>query len=134
MVEFQTEAAIHLVSNEAKVESVEKCLRRGEGLHISALPEVLQLRARLEELTWLKKMEELLEEPKMWSENSEDIVRALEGAEFAHQSVRIQAALARLRGLSDSDTVVEHEGRQEPGRAMRSVMGNNLFQVKTIEH
>ena len=62
VAQFQGEASRLLEAEVVELEVVERCLEKGEGLEIELI-EVVQLRAKAEQLAWLEEMTELFSEP-----------------------------------------------------------------------
>jgi len=93
---FKEEAAILVDREKVTLPEVQGCLEKGEMLDIY-LPEVERLRARVDQLEWLKEVKEVLDDPGVVSTD------ALTGFEQRGCTLKprtdVEVGLARLRGL-----------------------------------
>ena len=96
MQKYKEEASWLLEKEKVNLEEVHNCLEKGELFDIF-LPEVDKLRARAEQLEWLKEVKDVLEDP---SEISTDMLTGLEqrGCSLKPRP-EVEQGLSRLCGL-----------------------------------
>jgi len=125
VAKFKETASRLLEKEKSSLEEVQKCLEKGEMLDIY-LPEVERLRARLDQLDWLKEVKEVLEDP---SEISTDLLTGLEnrGCNLKPRP-EVEAGLSRLRGLR----VTMDQWESRAGTCLQAANKSNLEEVERL--